>query len=177
MGTRVLALGVLFAALATSAAAASSGPLNVRSQRDGTFSVQAGRGIFQLQNVQGSVLGQVDRGKVTITSNAPAIVRGYQSIKIKPSGAALYCCKNLRFRIPRGKFTVQIDQGVGVQLSVVGRGRAMMLGAGYAELGLSDGTYQLNDSPDVPVPDVRTWVQIKAPQPGPPPKRSQLLRP
>ena len=166
MGTRALILGVLVAALAAASAAAST-PLGLRGQRDGTFSVQDGRGIFLLQQVQGSVLGQVDRGKVTITSDTPAIVRGYQSIKIRPLGAIQYCCKNIRFRIPKGKFTVQIDQGVGVQLSVVGRGKAMLLGAGYSELGLSDGMYQLNDSPDVPVPDTRTWVQIKAPQPPP----------
>jgi hypothetical protein len=175
VGARALVLGVLVAALAASAAAAST-PAATRTPRDGLFSVQAGRGTFQLQNIQGSLLGQVDRGKVTITSDMSAIVRGYQSVKPKGLGA-LYCCKNIRFRIPRGKFTVQIDQGVGVELSVVGRGRAMLLGAGYTELGLSDGTYQLNDSPDVPVPDVRTWVQVKAPQAPPPPKRNIPPRP
>jgi hypothetical protein len=147
----------------------------MRGQRDGTFAVQAGRGAFQLQNMQGSVLGRVDRGKVTITdpdaSNGTPIVRGYQSVKIKSPTTSVYCCKNIRFMILGGAFSIQIDQGVGVELSVVGRGKAMLLGAGYSELGLSDGTYQLNDSPAVPVPDVRTWVQIKAPTPPPPPKR------
>ena len=110
----------------------------------------------------------------TITSpysnTGTTIVRGYQSIKIKTPTTTVYCCKNIRFRTS-GRFTVQIDQGVGVELSVVGRGKAMLRGAGYAELGLSDGTYQLNDSPAVPVPDVATWVTIKAPMPPPPPKR------
>ena len=172
---------MLFAALAASAAAASTGPVGMGGQRDGTYSVQDGRGSFQLQNMQGSVLGRVDRGKVTITNpysnTGTTIVRGYQTIKIKTPTTTVYCCKNIRFRTS-GKFTVQVDQGVGVQLSVVGRGKAMLLGAGYTELGLSDGTYQLNDSPAVPVPDVRTWVTIKAPmQPPPPPKRGLPLRP
>ncbi len=166
---------MLVAALVAASAAAST-PLGMRSQRDGTFAVQDGRGSFQLQNVQGGLVGRVDRGKITITSpysnTGTTIVRGYQTIKIKTPTATVYCCKNIRFRTS-GKFTVQIDQGVGVELSVVGRGKAMLLGAGYAELGLSDGTYQLNDSPGVPVPDVRTWVTIKAPMPAPPPKRQR----
>jgi hypothetical protein len=173
VGARALVLGVLIAALAASAAAASA-PLGLQSQRDGIFAVQDGRGAFQLQNMQGSVFGRVDRGKVTITNpysnTGTTIVRGYQTIKIKTPTTTVYCCKNIRFRTS-GKFSIQIDQGVGVELSVVGRGKAMLLGAGYTELGLSDGTYQLNDSPQVPVPDVRTWVAIKAPQPPPPPRR------
>lgn len=179
MGARALAIGVLIAALAASAAAASA-PAGMQGQRDGTFAVQDGRGAFQLQNMQGGVVGRVDHGRVTITNpysnTGTTIVRGYQSIKIKSPTATVYCCKNIRFRTS-GKFTIQIDQGVGVELSVVGRGKAMLLGAGYTELGLSDGTYQLNDSPEVPVPDVRTWVTIKAPQPQPPPKHRLLPRP
>ena len=170
VGARALLLGMLVAALAASAAAASA-PLGIGGQRDGTFAVVDGRGSFQLQNVQGGLVGRVDRGKVTITSpysnTGTTIVRGYQSIKIKTPTTTVYCCKNIRFRTS-GKFTLQIDQGVGVELSVVGRGKAMLRGAGYAELGLSDGTYQLNDSPAVPVPDVATWVTIKAPMPPPP---------
>jgi len=169
-------LGLLIAALAGSAAAASTGPLGLRAQRDGTFEVQDGRGMFQLVNMQGSILGRVDRGKVTVTDPlGRVIVRGYQSngVKIISATKTQYCCKNIRFRTsgPVGSFGVQVDQGVGVELSVVGRGKAVMLGAGYAELGLSDGIYQLNDSPQVPVPDVRTTVQIKSPMPLPPPKR------
>jgi hypothetical protein len=174
VGARALVFGVLVAALAASAAAASVGPVGLRGQRDGTFAVQDGRGAFQLQNMQGSVFGRVDRGRVAITNpysnTGTTIVRGYQSIKIKTPTTTVYCCKNIRFRTS-GKFTVRIEQGVGVELSVVGRGKGMLLGAGYTELGLSDGTYQLNDSPGVPVPDVRTWVTIKAPQPLPRPKR------
>ena len=165
---------MLIAALAASAAAASSGPLGLRGQRDGTFGLTDGRGQFQLQNMQGSILGRVDRGRVTVTDpNARVIVRGWQTIKSRSPIVTQYCCKNIRFRSsgPVGSFGLQIDQGVGVELSVVGRGRAVLLGAGYAELGLSDGTYQLNDSPPVPVPDVRTIVQIKSPMPPPPPKR------
>jgi hypothetical protein len=171
---------MLVAALAAASAAASTGPLGLRGQRDGTFAVVDGRGTFQLQNVQGGLVGRVDRGRVTFTNpysnTGTTIVRGYQSIKIKTPTTTVYCCKNIRFRTS-GKFTVQIDQGVGVELSVVGRGKAMLLGAGYTELGLSDGTYQLNDSPQVPVPDVRTWVTIKGPQPPPPPKRRMPSRP
>ena len=94
MGARALVLGMLVAALAASTAAASS-PLGMRGQRDGTFAVVDGRGTFQLQNVQGGLVGRVDRGKVTFTNpysnTGTTIVRGYQSIKIKTPTTTVYC--------------------------------------------------------------------------------------
>lgn len=160
--------------LTASAAAASTRPAATAGQNDGTFALQDGRGSFALQGMQGSVLGRVDRGRVTITDplahDGTTIVRGYQWIKIRSATTTVYGGKNVRFRILGGRFSLQIDNGVGVDLSVVGRGRAMLLGAGYSELGLSDGQYALNDAPMVPVPDVRTWIQIKAPVPPKHPK-------
>jgi hypothetical protein len=47
----------------------------------------------------------------------------------------------------------------------------MLDGAGFDELGLSDGEYSLNGAPYVTVPSIRTWVTVKAPPRVPPPKR------
>jgi hypothetical protein len=167
---RALIVGLLGLTLIASAAASTTKPTLMRGQRDGTYALQDGRGSFALQNMQGSVLGRFDRGKLTITAAPTAgnvVVRGASTVKIRSVTTTVYSGKNIRFHILGGKYTLQIDNGVGVQMSVVGQGRAMLLGAGYAELGLSDGEYSLNDAAPVPVPDVRTWVQVQAPPPPP----------
>jgi hypothetical protein len=145
------------------AAAASAGQ---NGQGDGTLSVQAGRGTFTLQ-LQGSVIGRVDKGKITIedpdnTGTGP-IVRGADWVRVRSNTTVVYGGKAIRFRILGGRSTVRIENSVGVELSVVGRGKALLKGAGFDELGLSDGEYSLNGAALLPVPEVPTWLAIKAP--------------
>jgi hypothetical protein len=47
----------------------------------------------------------------------------------------------------------------------------MLDGAGFGELGLSDGEYSLNGASYVTVPSTRTWVTVKAPPRVPPPPK------
>jgi hypothetical protein len=44
----------------------------------------------------------------------------------------------------------------------------MLKGAGFEELGLSDGEYSLNGEALMPVPEERTWLMLKAPSKQPP---------
>ena len=86
-------------------------------------------------------------------------MRGYKSMKIRSATTVQYFSNGktpIRFRILGGRFDLRIDGATGAELSVVGRGRAMLDGAGFDELGLSDGEYSLNDSPYVTVPSIRT---------------------
>lgn len=133
---------------------------------DGTFALHGGRGTFYLQGLQGSVIGRIDRGKVTIddlgTTGSGPIVRGKYWVKVRGT-SVIYGGTAIRFRILGGKSTVRIENSVGVELSVVGRGRVMLKGAGFEEFGLSDGMYSLNGGESSPVPVERTWLQLKAP--------------
>ena len=156
----------------------ATAPLNRVAKTDGTLSLRAGRGAFALQGMTGSVLGRVDKGTLTITIDptqpSTPIVRGYTWIKQKSATVTQYGGKKpIRFRILGGRFDLKLDGATGAELSVVGRGRAMVDGAGFDELGLSDGEYSLNDAPYVAVPGPRTWLPVKAPPrtPPPPPKR------
>jgi hypothetical protein len=177
-----LLIACLLIALASLAVAASVGagatPLQHSSKADGTLSLRAGRGSFALLAMTGSVLGRIDKGTLTIsdpdTGIGDPIVRGYKSMKIRSATTVQYFSNGktpIRFRILGGRFDLRIDGATGVELSVVGRGRAMVDGAGFDELGLSDGDYSLNDSPYVAVPGTRTWLTVKAPPKNPPPPK------
>jgi hypothetical protein len=159
---------VFLVALLGAAAVAAAGGMG---QGDGTFALHGGRGTFYLQGLQGSVIGRIDRGKVTIDDldsvGSGPIVRGKYWVKVRGT-SVIYGGTNIRFRILGARSTVRIENSGGVELSVVGRGRLMLKGAGFEEFGLSDGTYSLNGDVFVPVPEERTWLQLRAPgKPGP----------
>jgi hypothetical protein len=177
-----LLLACLLIALAALAPAVSGGatsePLHRAGKQDGTLSLRAGRGSFALLTMTGSALGRIDKGTLTISdpdrTNGEIIVRGYKTMKIRSATTVQYFSNGktpIRFRILGGRFDLRIDGATGAELSVVGTGRAMLDGAGFDELGLSDGEYSLNDAPYVTVPSVRTWVTVKAPPRNPPPPK------
>lgn len=163
----LLASGAVLLGAASVALASGTGP------GDGTLAVHGGRGTFVLQPLQGSVIGRLDRGKLTIEAIAiqgsGPIVRGKYSTSVRGT-TLVYTGTNIRFRILGGRSNVRVENAVGVELSVVGRGRVMLKGAGFEELGLSDGDYSLNGAALLPVPEDRTWLMLKAP-PKQPPKR------
>ena len=123
------------------------------------------------------MIGRIDRGRVTLTDPNPLsgsgpIVRGWDWIKARGTSVT-YGGKDVRFRFLGGRFTVRIENAVGVDISVVGHGKAMLRGAGYEELGLPNGEYSLNGSAFFPVPDQTTWLQLKAPSKQTQPKASR----
>jgi hypothetical protein len=156
----LLASGAALLAGASVATAGGTAP------GDGTLALHAGRGTFVLQPLRGSVIGRLDRGKLTIEAldieGTGPIVRGKYSTKVRGT-TLVYTGTNIRFRILGGRSAVRIDNAVGVELSVVGRGRVMLRGAGFGELGLSDGEYSLNGEALLPVPAEPTWLILKAP--------------
>jgi hypothetical protein len=159
-------LAFFLAFLVALLAAASAAVAGKTSPGDGTLALHGGRGTFLLQPLTGSVIGRLDRGKLTITdldfAGSGPIVRGKYTVRVRGT-MLVYSGKDIRFRILGGRSTVRIDNAVGVELSVVGRGRAMLKGAGFEELGLSDGEYSLNGDSLMPVPEERTWLNLKAP--------------
>ena len=164
----IAALAVLAAVLAVPSLAATS----PRARGDGTLSVENGRGRFVL-NLTGSVIGRIDRGKLTIdnpfasTAGDP-IVRGHDWVRVRGTSIT-YGGKGIRFRILGGRFNARIEDAVGVNLSVVGKGQVVLHGAGLAEFGLSNGEYSVNGGAAMPIPDDRLVVSVRAPTPKPKP--------
>jgi hypothetical protein len=136
----------LFLILATLAAllAAPVGTLAAhRGSGDGTVSLKNANGVFVISG-KGAVIGQLDRGRVTIvdpisTDGPPAIVTGYEHSRDLTDKSALYAGTDVSFRMIGGTFKIQIS-GKGVDLSFVGRGVVTVVGLGTAD----DGKYSVD---------------------------------
>ena len=141
-------------AVATSVGAAS-GPLGRYAKSDGTLSVQNGRGAFALQGMRGLGPGPHRQGDADDHRPRPGRRRGADRARLQVDQGPVRDTTQygrqepIRFRILGGRFDLRVESAVGVELSVVGRGRAMLDGAGFTELGLSDGEYSLNGTPYV----------------------------
>ena len=148
-------------------AGATAGSAAPRIDRDGTLTIRDGRGSF-LIHLRGAVIGRFDRGRLTIEDPSELdgtgpVVRGHEWSDPLSETKTAYGGKGIRFRILGGRFTVRIQNATGVVLSVVGRGRAQLRGAGLEEFGLSNGSYSLNGDEFLPIADEPVWVQIRAP--------------
>ena len=151
-----LALLAVFACLALPATAAAV----PRGQGDGTLSVKGAGGTVSLA-VRGSVIGQVDRGRVTVQDPNPAdgkppVVTGYEERRDLSDTKALYSGTDIRFRIIGGFFRVKIV-GTGIDLSVVGRGSVTL---GPALGVLTTGTFSFDGDEALPFPDVALAFQL-----------------
>jgi hypothetical protein len=125
---------------------------------DGSLSIKSGRGQFILQ-VKGAVIGRMAAGKLTLTDADPydeqvPDVRGriHGKPKVLSDATTVYQGRQIRFRVLEGAYKLKLD-GVGVNLSAVGRGWAVLDGN---DRFLSAGTYSLNGDPYEPVPFERT---------------------
>jgi hypothetical protein len=130
---------------------------------DGTLSVVNASGTVSIA-ARGALIGQVDRGRVTLddpnSKDGPApVVWGYESRRDLTDTKSLYAGTDIRFRISGGFYRAKVV-GVGVDLSVVGRG-SITLGPTLGVLAL--GSYSLNGAPPLPFPDVLTSLQLTAP--------------
>ena len=162
-GHTFLAALVATLAVLSGAALGSAAP---RVDRDGTLTIREGRGTFVIE-LRGAVIGRLDRGRLTIDDpselDGTPVVRGHEWSDPLSDTKTVYGGKGIRFRILGGRFTVRIQGATGVALSVVGRGRAQLRGAGFQEFGLPNGDYSLNGDEFLPIPDEPTWVQVRAP--------------
>lgn len=142
-------VAVLACALPAAAGASVHGP------GDGTLSVRDARGAFTV-NARGGVIGTFARGRVVITDPDPndgtgPIVTGDDWHKDRSDTTTVYGGTKVRFRLIGGLFKIRVI-GVGVNLSVVGRGTVGLTGEGTAD----DGTYSIDGGDYVSVPETAT---------------------
>jgi hypothetical protein len=161
---------VLICMLALLVPAASAG----NAQRgDGTLSIRDGRGSVVVQ-ARGAVIGQLSRlergGKLVIEDpvegdgSEPRVV-GADWARERADGTLVYGGKGIRFRVIGGRFVLRVTNVVGLQLSVVGKGRVTLDGAGSLEQGaLYDGVYSLNGETAESLPDDATNFSLQAPR-------------
>ena len=133
---RLLVLGALalvFAAPATSQA-------DRQQPQDGCLVVTNGNGTITI-TAQGGLVGRVDQGQVTIedpdpTDASKARVFGADFSTELGKGKTTYSgSNNLRFRFTGGgPFHVAVT-GIGIDLSAIGHGRALLNGAHYVQTG------------------------------------------
>jgi hypothetical protein len=139
---------------------------------DGTLSVRDGRGSVVI-SARGAVIGQLTRfernGKLVIEDliegdGSDPIVRGADWVRDRGDGTPVYGGRNIRFRLLGGRFVLRVTNAVGLQLSVVGRGKVTLDGAGSLESGiLYDGLYSLNGEEPQSLPDDPETFPLQAP--------------
>jgi hypothetical protein len=168
---RLLVLACLLALLVPAASAGN------RQRADGTLSIRDGRGSVVV-HARGAVIGQLTRlernGKLVIEDpvegdgSDPRVV-GADWARERPDGKLVYGGKAIRFRLIGGRFVLRVTNAVGLQLSVVGRGRVTLDGAGSLEDGVtSDGVYSLNGEELQSLPDDATSFPLAPRPPGKP---------
>jgi hypothetical protein len=149
---------VLGAGLATTASAAGD---------DGTLAVTGATGLVQIK-ATGAVVGRITgSGKVRITDPDPTDGSTLQiqqcpdktnvsATTADPDDKTIVCSgTDIRFRLVGGAFRLTVS-GVGINLSVVGRGHFLLAGtvkmAGAGET-YTVGTYSVNDSDPRAMPE------------------------
>jgi hypothetical protein len=152
---------------------------------DGTLSIRDGRGSVVV-HARGAVIGQLTRfernGKLVIEDlegdgSGPRVV-GADWVRERGDGTLMYGGKGIRFRLIGGRFVLRVTNVVGLQLSVVGRGRVTLDGAGSLSGGVgSDGVYSLNGEAPESLPDEPETLQLRPPvATSTRPSRSPLVR-
>jgi hypothetical protein len=151
-------IGVLVLALPAGAGAFK------RSPGDGTLVVDNAQGVVTL-NLRGGIIGRFDQGTIEIVDpiegdGLPPIVRGYQQARqlgprrIQYSGEG-----DVRFRLIGGLYRVRIS-AIGLDISAVGRGAAILDGSGFAD---QAGRYSVNGGPFLAMPHVPTRLVLGQP--------------
>jgi hypothetical protein len=145
----------------------------VETQRgDGTLSIRDGRGSVVV-HARGAVIGQLTRfernGRLVIEvpdtddDSEPKVV-GADWVRARADGTLVYGGKGIRFRFIDGRFVLRVRNAVGLQLSVVGKGKVRLDGAGSLTTGLVyDGVYSLNGEAPESLPDEPETVQLRPP--------------
>lgn len=111
-------------------------------------------------NARGGVIGTFVRGRVVITDPDPndgtgPIVTGDDWHKDRTDTTTVYGGTRVRFRLIGGTFRIKVI-GVGVNLSLVGKGTVGLTGEGTA----NDGTYSIDGGDYLSVPDTLTTFTL-----------------
>jgi len=157
---RCLLTFAMLAALALPAASAA----RTQGPNDGTLSVQNGRGTVTIAG-RGAVIGSFGRGSVTITDpidgdGTGPVVTGDRWSKDRNDTTTRWGGTNVRFRIIGGTFRIVV-KGRGINLSLVGKGKVTLNGAGTDD----DGSYSVNDAEYLPVPSFPFVFPLSATSP------------
>jgi hypothetical protein len=149
----------LLAALALPALAAAL----ERPTGDGTLSVKDAKGVVTI-TVRGAFVGRVESGYVRIQDVNPddgpgPLCWGAEARNDVSDTTTAYIGNDLRFRSTGGSVRVRI-RGVGIHLSVVGRGSVTLDGEGTPD----DGLFSLNGDDFRSLPDKPTTLQLQPPR-------------
>jgi hypothetical protein len=157
----VVLLGVLMLAVPTGAGALMGGP------GDGTLVVENASGVVTMA-VRGGVIGRFDQGAIEVydpvagDGNVP-VVRGYQKIRELGPRRTQYSGEgDVRFRLIGGFYRIKIS-AIGIDVSVVGRGTALLDSSGFTD---QPGRFSLNGGPFQPMPSEPTRFTLGQPLAG-----------
>jgi hypothetical protein len=153
-------LAVLGLALPAGALAVYAGP------GDGTLVVDNARGAVTIR-ARGGIIGHFDSGRLIVDDSLEAdgkspLVYGADRVRDLGPKTTLYIGEDVRFRMIGGSYRVQV-QAVGIDISAVGRGTALLDGSGFAD---QPGRFSINGSPFQTMPGVAVRVTIGQPQPA-----------
>lgn len=153
-------IAVLSLALPAAAGALIAGP------GDGSLVVENAQGVVTL-NLRGGIIGRFDQGTLEIynpvANDGPApVVRGYQQVRDLGPRRKQYSGEgDVRFRLIGGVFRVRIT-AIGLDVSAVGRGSAVLDGTGFAD---QPGRFSLNGGPFQQMPGTATRFTLGLGQP------------
>jgi hypothetical protein len=159
----VTVIAVLALALPAGAGALKRGP------GDGSLVVENAQGVVTLA-VRGGVIGRFDQGTLEVIhpvtgDNSGLIVRGYQKVRELGPRRTQYSGEgDVRFRLIGGFYRVRIS-AIGLDVSAVGRGTAVLDGSGFAD---QTGRFSVNGGPFQTMPDEATRFTLGLGLPGPP---------
>jgi hypothetical protein len=158
----VLIIGVLALTLPAVAGALSRGPGD-----RGTLVVDNAQGVVELR-VRGGIIGRFDSGTIEVTdfdgNVGPApVLNGCQDLlRLGPRRTECGSLNEVRFKLIGGFYRVRIT-GIGMDVSVNGRGSVLLDGTGYMD---QSGRYSFNGGSYRSFPHVPTKLFLGTPAPA-----------
>ncbi len=153
------------AALFVSAIPAAASLARTSDPGHGTLEVKGGRGLVVL-TFRGGIIGHLGHGRVTVSDpvddGTDAVLTNCDRTRDLSEITIMCVGDDVRFRAVGGRWKVRI-QGRGIDVSAVGRGKALLDGVGDGVPGRFDGVYSLNGDEPLSLPDFPTLLELAAP--------------
>lgn len=146
---RRLALILICGLAAVPAAYAASGAVG-----DGVLELRAvNASSLYIAGVRGTLWGQVDRGRLTVTDpvdgDGQILVSGAERMRPVNENVTVYSGTDIHFRVTGGRYRLAFTKATGVDLTAVGVGAVRVTGDPYA---LDTGDYSIDGGKWIPVP-------------------------
>jgi hypothetical protein len=159
---RRLTLFMVIFLLLASASTAFGGSV---ASGDGSLVVSSASARLLVVYGNGLIFGHINQGTLTIVDyhgGDPSSVQVSGSVlKLQSGSGTQYSGSDIRFLFPNGHYTLRFD-GVGIDISAVGKGSASAIGVGSADDG-SMGTNGGKGVPLGPTPTTLVFGASKAP--------------